>query len=396
MIWGPKKKDTILTFLLSAAVAVAVLAHYPGSNLDWLTTLAWGLLAVTALSLSYSSARIQGYLALFVGCVAALFCLSSFGAVVFNLAPLSGLFSAVMKTLLVYAVGYLLPFNRLDEDGLSKSLTVYVAAVALLAIGVRAALFTNLTVWFSQDVYVYGEKNSTGQILAVAAILLFFFFRPRNRALNIARFVLAGLLAVFLLIVQSRSAAIALAVAAASGLVFSKNRRPLFLPLIGLFALLLQVPAINAFFDRAFFVSRYAGSSLDTFSSGRITLWNEALGVIRDHLLLGTGGYYVDNFYLNVIANVGLLGAGLVFVIWLVRIVKNFNANAEHGGVSHRLVRTLQLLTVFYLVESVFEGMPPFGPGTASFVFWLLSGFYDGASYSALQCSLMGAPERRH
>ena len=30
-------------------------------------------------------------------------------------------------------------------------------------------------------------------------------------------------------------------------------------------------------------------------------------------------------------------------------------------------------LTMFYFIESVLEGYPPFGPGVSSFMFWFLS-----------------------
>lgn len=33
----------------------------------------------------------------------------------------------------------------------------------------------------------------------------------------------------------------------------------------------------------------------------------------------------------------------------------------------------LTCFVIFYLVESMLEGQPPFGPGVSSFMFWMLS-----------------------
>ena len=372
------RKGHLLIPLLLLAVVLAVAMQFPGSPLDPLSTAAWGLLLLVAVLFTHDAMRIRGYFPFFVACVAGLVCVSAIGAVSVGTPPFSPLLIVVGKALMVYVIGYLLPFVGITEGKLSWVLAVYVLAVVALVLAIRADYFPSLEQWSSQTVYAYSPKNSAGQIIAVAVILLLWFFQPSNRLVNAARVAAASLLGGFLLILQSRASVVALAVCLIFYLVSRANRRFLLLPLAAALIAAVQIPSIASIVDRAFFISKYAGTNIDTFSSGRITVWVRALDVIRDNLLFGTGNYYVDNMYINVLANVGLLGSVFVFLAWAGRASRNLRVIPRRALISTSLATTVQLLTVFYMVESLLEGLPPFGPGVSSMVFWLLSGFYDG------------------
>ena len=52
-----------------------------------------------------------------------------------------------------------------------------------------------------------------------------------------------------------------------------------------------------------------------------------------------------------------------------------------------KICQTTVVMSIFYLVISIFEGFPPYGPGVASMAFWLFSGYLDG-KYSQKNDSL--------
>lgn len=54
--------------------------------------------------------------------------------------------------------------------------------------------------------------------------------------------------------------------------------------------------------------------------------------------------------------------------MWITRAVSNFKAGSGLNSDAF-----LMCLTMFYFIESVLEGYPPFGPGVSSFMFWFLS-----------------------
>ena len=88
--------------------------------------------------------------------------------------------------------------------------------------------------------------------------------------------------------------------------------------------------------------------------------------------LIGTGKYYVDSLYINVLTENGVIGALIIYIIWGLRISRNFVVNRQYNAVPYVRKDMIMCLTIFFFIESVLEGYPPFGPGVSSFMFWLL------------------------
>ena len=82
----------------------------------------------------------------------------------------------------------------------------------------------------------------------------------------------------------------------------------------------------------------------------------------------------MDCSYILVLAELGIVGFILVELIWFTRAVLNIKKVTGNNRGTFLLC-----LTVFYLVESVLEGYPPFGPGVSSFMFWFLSAAFSDA-----------------
>ena len=129
------------------------------------------------------------------------------------------------------------------------------------------------------------------------------------------------------------------------------------------------------------FLDKYQGADLNTMSSGRVQNLLAALAKTAESPFIGLGEYYVDCFYINLFANVGLIGSFIFLAVWFKRIVNNakFGKCVVTVGVVKSIQIVLLLSIPLYLVESVLEGWPPFGPGACSFMFWLLGGFCDWA-----------------
>ena len=81
----------------------------------------------------------------------------------------------------------------------------------------------------------------------------------------------------------------------------------------------------------------------------------------------------MDLSYLLILAESGIIGFLLIENIWIRRIGGNF----IHSITSFSKRHFLDSLTIFYIVESILEGYPPFGPSSSSFLFWLLASYAD-------------------
>ena len=124
----------------------------------------------------------------------------------------------------------------------------------------------------------------------------------------------------------------------------------------------------RSFIDQALLLTKNAGADINTFSSGRLDGWDRALATFAKSPFFGCGRYYVDCSYISVLAEIGILGFVLVESVWITRAVSNFKAGSGLNSDAF-----LMCLTMFYFIESVLEGYPPFGPGVSSFMFWFLS-----------------------
>ena len=232
--------------------------------------------------------------------------------------------------------------------------------------------------------YLFGSKNSFGQIAGVASVVLITFAirkaRLRRRLVFLA---LAIALAFMAMLMQCRTALLALFAAIIVQLCCAGKKRMLIVVgFCAIFAFCLS-PTLQTYISHALFLDKYQDADLNAFSSGRLELWAAALDRTSENPMLGIGHYYVDCFYINTYANVGILGSLFVFPLWGIRVVRNikYGLSIRHELGSLEWLRITSLaLTAFYLVESVLEGFPPFGPGASSFLFWMLSGFLDAAS----------------
>lgn len=287
------------------------------------------------------------------------------------------------KPLLMYVVGYFL-YYRIDDLSLWKFIVIaYIASSIVYGIWAFITYVPSLGAWLTSQTYLFASKNSFGQIACVASILL--AASAIHEGLIPSKLVLIATsigLAFLAMIMQCRTSLLALLVGIFVLLCCSGNKRILIAAAICAAALLILSPTVQTYVTHALFLDKYRGADLNTFSSGRIDLWADARVAAKESPLIGLGSYYVDCFYINTYANVGLIGSIFVFMLWGIRatvnIVRGLNA-CRHLTLINWIRIIAFSLTAFYLIESILEGNPPFGPGASSFLFWLFSGLLDAA-----------------
>lgn len=372
---------------VGAAIAtgcfVTVIAQVE-SRLSAVFTLLWLSLALYLAVLYRSKARMTGLPLLTVG-VAVLLGVSCSACCLLTgeTGYLTGFFQLYLKCLLMYLIGVLVSSADDMTPGQWRTvLAAYVAASCVYMAWAWASYFPGFSAWLSSSTYLFAAKNSLGQICGVASVVLAVAGAgledgPRKAALWGG----SALMACCVLLIQCRTAALAVALALIVLLASDGKRKALVALAIALAVALALSPTLRTYASHALFLDKYAGADANAMSSGRLAAWGRALANLDGRWLLGLGKYYVDNAYVNLLANLGLVGLALFMAVWAPRVVVNLKrglgSNRDGGGLG-TLWQLVALLTVFYLVESLLEGYPPFGPGTCSFVFWMLSGYLDG------------------
>jgi hypothetical protein len=116
------------------------------------------------------------------------------------------------------------------------------------------------------------------------------------------------------------------------------------------------------------------GSSLDIFSSGRIAQYEIFFDMFPRYVLSGTGGTYIESFPLAAMLSFGLGGSFPVLLLALAPLI--YCAKPRLGEGLSILRGTVLFIWIVSIVNGFFEELAPFGPGTKSYLLWLLTGLW--------------------
>ncbi len=292
----------------------------------------------------------------------------------------TNLFKPLGICLFTYLAGALLGKLRYPLDRLNQFILFFCILTVCLSVYIRVFYLSNFSQWIRQTSYLYTSKNSAGQLIGVTVILLLFYRKTESRFTAVLKIASIVFLSYVLVLIQCRTAILAVAVVAFIYLFRAqRGRAQYFFAVLCLVVFVISNQTAWSILEKALLLDG-VDRGIDTFSSGRLAFYQDAWNQFSVHIFTGTGSTYVDNFYLAVLTENGIIGAFLILPVWFKRIWCNFFQKLPEGVESlplKRLESSVMLLTVFYLVESFFEGLPPFGPGVCAFMLWTLSGYLD-------------------
>lgn len=293
---------------------------------------------------------------------------------------LSGFFLLFSKTILVYFVGLALAVSGLRGRDFYMIIWMYIVAALLYAFWVQLNYIPSFSSWLTTEEYLFVSKNSFGQIAGMA-IICAFSLPVRRKSFFVLRLFIVVYLFFMIAAAQCRTALLGCACAFLAYLIYQKKWKLILCLLFIGFLAVLFIPELRSFVVHTLMLDKYKeGGDLNAISSGRLVFWVKAVDVFVEHPFFGVGNYYVDNLYLNILVNAGLIG----FVVFAGGFIARLHANMDYVRILARVnkgksmfVRILLLASVFYLIESLMEGQPPYGPGSCAFVFWIVCGYLD-------------------
>lgn len=263
-------------------------------------------------------------------------------------------------------------FIKSGEYSIRDIAIPFVFSAVVLAIYTNVKYFSSYQGWLKTIQYTFGQKNSAAQIWTMA-IFLCYFLLSKN-ANNKRKILLYYCIALYLLLMcflsECRTALIGIGVATLLNIVFMSKHK--ILPLLGVIIAILivfRIPAAYTFVGKALGLSKLE-QGVDAFSSGRISLYKKALEVFYESPLIGSGSYYVDCSYISILAESGIIGFLLIEIVWFSQIARCLIFVFKNKNILGCFVLSV---IVFYVVESFGEANPPFGPGVAAFMFWLMT-----------------------
>lgn len=279
----------------------------------------------------------------------------------------------------ILAISYC--FGRhVDIDGKTLRIIALVTFAASFIYGVF--VYTTFLVgadMFSK-MYAYDDKNSAAQIMSSACIMLFTLYKPDNRLLKLGTYaLLAGLLLIIFLL-KSRATLLGVFFVIAYFTFMYEDKRVRYVFLVCCSSIVIYIltnpDMYRTVVEGILFANRDA-TDMDSLSSGRVERLYWCIDQFFANPVIGIGNEYVDCFPVIILTQYGVIGASIVFV-YLFGLVRD----CRELDRSDNLALCAYLLLVTYLLDSLFEAQPPFGPGVKCFPLWMVWGLMLADKYN--------------
>ena len=277
-------------------------------------------------------------------------------------------------TIMIFFCGTALG-NKLNENDVEVILRWFVLGTIVMG---TVYFFLNLSTGFNLSSRVYNNvsfnKNSASQLISSSICILIIGDNrkdiPKYRVLNIGIIIYLTLI---LLLMRSRSCILCFSFSVIIILLSKYTNKTvkkwiICLSFVAVLVLVFSEGIRKILIEQLLFANRDA-SSLDDLTSGRITIYSGFGNLIKGHEFVGNGALYFECFYLSAIVQFGI-PVGLFlwgYVAYAIYSVKKIYSYFCYGWL-------MMILVLSYSLNGLFEGLPPFGPGTKNFLLWLVFG----------------------
>lgn len=221
----------------------------------------------------------------------------------------------------------------------------------------------------------YKAKNSMGQILLACMVFSGFLSWPKVKLMQIvyvSGFVLLGIV-IFML--KSRATLVSAGFVYVYLLMASDSRKLrmglwICIGLVAVYALM-NISNLNSIVEDFVYAGRDV-TDMDSLSSHRVTIFYDRWELFNGSWLTGIGNVYFDCFPVAILIQYGIIGFLIfgIFLIWCFKYVC-FRFNRRGNAID----AVTFLLFFAYIINSLFEAFPPFGPGAKCFFVWMAFGF---------------------
>ncbi|POZ92386.1 hypothetical protein, partial [Petrotoga halophila] len=289
------------------------------------------------------------------------------------------LYITISISFFIYMISFVI-FENLNVKVYNILIIIYATLILLFTINIFNTYFTEI---FISSQYLVPGKNSKGPMIVFSILFgIFLILNLKSRILKI--FFSFSIVFEFLVLnlIRNRSSLVALYlvifILILKSLKLKRISSILILTIVILSILLFAifasdlVTSIIAWLIEVF-VKNFNIHDLSNLSSGRLDFYARALSTFEKNPIIGTLGvqnYYVDNAFLLVLANYGLIGA-IFYIPFILFVLYTIIINLRRNSIKDlRFYVSLVWLTALSI--SLFEGLAPFGPGTTYIIAWIL------------------------
>lgn len=288
----------------------------------------------------------------------------------------SDLFRPVNLCTFILLIG-ILAGKYLEESDLKKISSAFILSSLIVAIYLYFDIFRGVD-WASTGGYLYGAKNSAGQIFLTAIILLALFFFKKQKVISV---ILCSFFGALIIMMKSRATLLTLVLVIIYIVLFA-IKRPLYK---GIGICIIIAVAITILTDESLYnlyVNQIMLNNKDindfsAITSNRDVHYEFFEKYFGQYWLIGTGGTYLESMPLAVLMSYGVLGGIPVLLYSLFPLyvgMKNVNKREDYKIFCHTIIS----LGLVMWINGIFEEQSPFGPGVKCYFLWLVTGVFLG------------------
>lgn len=283
----------------------------------------------------------------------------------------SSLLYSFLISMFIFGIG-ILTGKWCSKETIYKICCSYVLATVIVSVSIFVNYF-GFSFDLSSKVYGYASKNSISQIIYTAIIILILKIKPEKTIYKACKIIIILFELLLLMFLKSRATIVGLVVCVII-LAFSKktNRKLKNIIVICGICLIIALFTSETFNDMIFNDILFAGREVtnwDSLSSGRVSIINQFPEIIEGHWLFGIGATYYECFPLSAIIQFGLIPGIVLIIISLTPLL----LGCKRSKISEDWF-LLTMIAVGYNINSIFEGVTPFGAGIKCFFLWFLLG----------------------
>lgn len=356
------KDNKIFTVIVALICVTPVILQIPviHEKYNWINYIVWPLFAVYLILKNKGKIYYTSFLNVYslIWIVLLLIC--------FSIYTIKGthLNSNILR-ILILPLGCYFIGNQLNEKISKENLLlisrIYSFSALFLAVWVQINNFSSLTVWQSSLEYFYAQKNSCAQILASAILINLFTLKYYSKIGKATSILISLYMFIVICLIQCRTVIISLILVGIFYILKKSSHKIMWIAIaIALGVIIFSIDSTRGFFEHTFLLDKYNGESLNSFSSGRLDYYKESLKIFNANIFIGNGKWYVDNFFLEVITELGLVLGLPIVCIYIYRIYLNFIHYRKNSN--NTIILLVLSMSVFYIFESFMEAYPPFGP----------------------------------
>ena len=267
----------------------------------------------------------------------------------------SSVLQCLILSFFIYCLGTFVGEQFSDKDLKIVSMS-YVISATIVAFSIYVEYFS-VGFDITSRQYAYASKNSISQIIFTAIVILMFIHFDKFRIFNLLKIVVILSEVILLIFLKSRATIVGFAIC----LLYITFK-------IITFSSALNENLFDMFVGNILFAGRNA-SSLDSLTSGRVSIVSEFPTLIEGHWLTGIGSLYFECFPLSCILQFGIITGSIIIGIAYLPVIKSLKLDRTNVYSS-----ILVIVCIGYGINSIFEGLAPIGPGVKCYYMWLMYG----------------------